>query len=182
MYSPGRMNATLISDMSFLSAELELPDEDEEALDEAEEAPDEDDEALDEEALDEEALDEDILPVSASFFSPQPASTMLPVSYTHLDVYKRQVLRCGVVQIDIGFTGCDHFRVRTVIRCAHMSHDDCDVRKCLRQLFKIEGMVHLLRASVSEHRNFVLTAYFHQRIYKIMIAKELSLIHICIYR
>lgn len=82
MYSPGRMNATLISDMSFLSAELELPDEDEEALDEAEEAPDEDDEALDEEALDEEALDEDILPVSASFFSPQPASTMLPTSVT----------------------------------------------------------------------------------------------------
>lgn len=79
MYSPGRINATLISDISFLSAELELPDEDEEAPDEAEEASDEAEEAPDEA---EEAPDEAELPVAASFFSPQPASTMLPTSVT----------------------------------------------------------------------------------------------------
>ena len=72
MYSPCRITSTLISDISFLSAELELPDEAEEAPDEAEEAPDEA----------EEAPDEAELPVAASFFSPQPASTMLPTSVT----------------------------------------------------------------------------------------------------
>ncbi|MGO5549955.1 hypothetical protein ACTQW9_11840 [Lachnospiraceae bacterium LCP19S3_B12] len=83
----------MISDISFLSAELELPDEDEEAPDEAEEASDEAEEAPDEaeEASDEaeeapdeaeEAPDEAELPVAASFFSPQPASTMLPTSVT----------------------------------------------------------------------------------------------------